>query len=249
MNFRYISNDYLVFLEVLFLIGNQLSATILQEEFSLVNGTLVNAHRSLVLKRTDHSLELRELWHNFGGAFLVDSLRKPLGENKLILTLTGNVAQNQKIHVDGYAIVACHELGHVLGGSPRQARALSSWSSVEGQADYYATNQCMWRFVDLFVPQNFYWDFTDNEVKVCDEFYGHNSDKMSGCLRIISGILSMQNYFNNTSSLEKPVFIYKKDASTVENTLEKFPSNQCRLDTMMAGLLDQPRPSCWFKRE
>lgn len=39
----------------------------------------------------------------------------------------------------------CHELGHLLGGEPKLVRPNNrkSWSSVEGQADYYATKECM----------------------------------------------------------------------------------------------------------
>ncbi len=42
---------------------------------------------------------------------------------------------------DGLAMVACHEIGHFLGGEPKKLRGRSnkkSWSSAEGQADYYA---------------------------------------------------------------------------------------------------------------
>lgn len=39
----------------------------------------------------------------------------------------------------------CHELGHLSGGEPKLIRRNGkvSWSSVEGQADYYATYICM----------------------------------------------------------------------------------------------------------
>lgn len=39
----------------------------------------------------------------------------------------------------------CHELGHLLGGDPKVVlrNGKKSWSSVEGQADYFATAECM----------------------------------------------------------------------------------------------------------
>lgn len=43
---------------------------------------------------------------------------------------------------DGYVLVACHELGHHLGGAPRFSDEDSKWASVEGEADYFATLQC-----------------------------------------------------------------------------------------------------------
>lgn len=39
----------------------------------------------------------------------------------------------------------CHEMGHLSGGDPKLVRRNGklSWSSVEGQADYFATQICM----------------------------------------------------------------------------------------------------------
>ena len=39
----------------------------------------------------------------------------------------------------------CHEMGHLSGGDPKIIRrnGKESWSSVEGQADYFATSVCM----------------------------------------------------------------------------------------------------------
>jgi hypothetical protein len=157
------------------------------------------------------------------------------------------VPQNKATSIEGYAITACHEIGHSLGGNPKQTRQLAAWSSVEGQADYYATNQCMWRFIDIYSEHPLKLD--DSTKRLCEQSYGHDVLKLKGCFRIIYGITSMQDYFNNTSSKNNPVSIFKKDYSSVNKTLEKFGSNQCRIDTMMAGLFNMQRPTCWFKAE
>ena len=43
--------------------------------------------------------------------------------------------------IDGYTLVACHELGHHLGGAPLFSG--QDWASVEGEADYFATTKCV----------------------------------------------------------------------------------------------------------
>ncbi len=42
--------------------------------------------------------------------------------------------------VAAYAEVACHELGHHMGGAPRYS---GDWASVEGEADYWGSKECM----------------------------------------------------------------------------------------------------------
>ena len=185
--------------------------------FENVNSSIFRTHAPIISNTLSGHLLIMELWQNFGGAFRVDSAHKPLGQNKFIITLTGDIPQNQHIDKDAYAIVACHEMGHVLGGAPLQSKGLSKWSSVEGQADYFATNQCMWRYVRDVPSPHKVQDFDKKIVDLCEESYQ-----------------------------DQPVHYLKKDSIQVNNTLERYPSNQCRIDTMMAGVLNQARPACWF---
>ncbi len=46
---------------------------------------------------------------------------------------------------------------------------------------------------------------------------------------------------------DAPVSIAKKDNSKVRETLTDYPSDQCRLDTYLAGAQGQARPRCWSK--
>ena len=50
----------------------------------------------------------------------------------------GGLARHKLVTPDGFALVACHEMGHHLGGAPRRG----GWASNEGQSDYYATTKC-----------------------------------------------------------------------------------------------------------
>ena len=65
-----------------------------------------------------------------------------------VLNMYGGLARHKATTVEGMALVACHELGHHLGGAPRFAGwgGTSEWASNEGAADYFATLKCLRRY-------------------------------------------------------------------------------------------------------
>lgn len=217
-----------------------------ENDFKHVNSAIHDIHAPLVSKRYNSSTELIQLYGDFGGAFKVDSARKFLGEQRFAITLTGQFAQGAAMSALGYAIVACHEWSHILGEEPKQKSKLDKWSSVEGQADYHATNKCMWRFVET-LPTPIIQSFDRDSIAMCERSFGHDLNKFLGCLRIMSGIQAMVDHFNQTESKKNPVSILSKDTTEVSATLQKYPSPQCRVDTWVAGLFDEPRPRCWYK--
>lgn len=217
--------------------------------FEKINHLIIDTYAPVVAHKYHAILELKELWHDFGGAFKVDSAQKPMGEPRFVITLTGQIPHNPHMNADGYAIVACHEIGHIVGGSPYQNRRLTMWSAVEGQADYYATNECMWHYVKRTKQENSPKSVDDQSAALCQGFYGTNLEKFEGCLRIISGIIAFRDYFNSTTSYANPVSLWRYDPRVVKETLNKYPSNQCRIDTMIAGLLNIEKPKCWHRAE
>lgn len=216
-----------------------------ESDFSDVNEAIIDTHAPLVRRQLNSTVDLVELYGDFGGAFKVDSARKPLGESRFVITLTGNIPQSGPMSADGYAIVACHEVGHILGGAPRQTKALDQWSSVEGQADYFATNQCMWKYAES-LPILMH-AFDRDGIARCERAFNNDVQKTLSCLRILSGIQAMVDYFNRTSAKDKHISINAHDPTEVLATIQKYPSTQCRVDTWMAGLFQKPRPRCWFK--
>lgn len=122
---------------------------------------------------------------------------------------------------DSLALLICHELGHLYGGTPYSD--ISNLLSAEGQADWWATNYCWPRFAEQLPSTN--PDINDRALKaalVVTAFYAANRN-----------IPAPQP---NTP-----------DATVVEETLLTHPEPQCRLDTYIAGLENAPRPSCWWK--
>lgn len=56
----------------------------------------------------------------------------------------GGLARYPDMTKAAYIAVLCHEVGHNLGGDPRYNNN-TDWAAVEGQADYWATLECMRR--------------------------------------------------------------------------------------------------------
>jgi hypothetical protein len=72
-------------------------------------------------------------------------------QEKPEIILTTSVFENSFMNTDVLALLLCHEIGHFYGNSPKQRRGRSeklSWSSAEGQADFYATAICMKKIIN-----------------------------------------------------------------------------------------------------
>jgi hypothetical protein len=218
-----------------------------ETDFKNVNEIVLNIYTPIIAEKLNSSVELKEYYYNFGGAFSRDSVRKLIGEPRFVLTLTGNIPNFASMNIAGYALVACHELGHIMGGEPRQRTALDLWSSVEGQADYFATNTCMWRYVKTLPLPELIKDLDDKTIDRCYEKFGSEIDRAHDCLKILAGIDAMAKYFNSNAKNKTNVSINNQDLSSVDRTMQKYPSLQCRVDTWMAGMFDEPRPRCWYK--
>ena len=63
--------------------------------------------------------------------------------NDWIISMFGGMARHPAMTYDGFAAIACHEVGHHMGGAPKYSRG--DWASVEGQSDYYATAKSLKR--------------------------------------------------------------------------------------------------------
>ena len=61
------------------------------------------------------------------------------------LIVNRGLISHDRMAPEVFDLFLCHELGHLLGGEPRimLRSGKLSWSSVEGQADYFSTSICM----------------------------------------------------------------------------------------------------------
>src|SRR5690606_23673424 len=65
------------------------------------------------------------------------------------------------------------------------------------------------------------------------------------CRRILRAAWATTHMAAARRDLEPPSFLTPDD-SVATSTILGYPSVQCRLDTMAAGVFLQERPSCWF---
>ncbi|MBY0414235.1 MAG: hypothetical protein K2Q18_08720, partial [Bdellovibrionales bacterium] len=145
----------------------------------------------------------------------------------------------------GFVIVLCHEIGHHLGGYPKkQASNEVSWTTTEGQADYFATSKCARRiFADddneaivakLDVPQLL--------SESCQKSFTNPND-INICIRsIVAGKAvadSSENLLAHSLKLDPKIPSYEIVAPPFKkNSIDdNHSAGQCRLNTFLQGSL------------
>lgn len=137
------------------------------------------------------------------------------------LIVYGGIARVAGSTVDSFALILCHELGHLYGGEP--LNDVHNRIAVEGQADWWATREC--------------WDQILPELPV-----RAGTPQERGFV----AALIVANFFAANRSLPAPS-LETPDPTVVPATLRTHPEPQCRLDTFRAGLEGLERPLCWFR--
>jgi predicted SprT family Zn-dependent metalloprotease len=161
------------------------------------------------------------------------------------------------------ALTLCHEMGHYLGGAPKQRlenKNQEGWSSSEGQADWFAAQSCMPKLFQFFKkskPQRLQIDLNLVDKKLC-QTSSLKSVLVEQCQWILSAGLNFTGFAKHyyDRSLE-PASLQKMASEKPDVTLHStYPSLQCRLDTFhfgamcTASLNDHSefcvRPRCWY---
>lgn len=163
----------------------------------------------------------------------------------------GGLARIPGMNDEGHALIACHELGHILGGSPKIKIKEFLWSSSEGQSDFYATNTCLkkyFRYLNglrrLSVPA----ELSETAFTLCRTTHADDLDFLI-CAHSMKGIEGFSSALMHLSQYEENLSIATSDRSVVRETLsDSYPSSQCRIDTLVQGALNGKRPLCWFRR-
>ena len=179
----------------------------------------------------------------------------------------GGLARHPEMTREGFLLVACHEIGHHLGGYPRFAA--DTWASVEGEADYYSTSKCA-RFVLDQLSTNVAWAThasVDPLVTAQCGLSFSNQNQQAMCMRSSVAGLALGR---TLGSLEGNVNVLfgTPDKTIVPQTNPDHPKAQCRLDTYFQAALCQKsetekmgsgpnqgaceapargaRPACWY---
>lgn len=233
-----------------------------QATFNDVLAKIINIYNPIVASH-GFKLQFNLLWDDG----TVNSDTDTEGDTWVINSY-GGLARYNGMTADGYAAVACHELGHHLGGSPLFSDG--SDMSVEGEADYHV-GKCLVKY------------FADDDnialmkaatidplvLSECSAAFVGNATSIAICERIaISGYV-VANILRDLDG--SPAIAYNTpDTSQVNQTNEDHPAAQCRLDTYfnssvcpavasdvefsntdpaVGACMSGPgiRPRCWFQ--
>jgi len=161
------------------------------------------------------------------------------------------------------ALTLCHELGHYLGGTPRQRlydKNKEDWSSSEGQSDWFAAHSCLPKVYQYFnknSPQKLKVVLNDKDKDICALVDNTNENSLNQCRWIMSAGLNFADFVRHYTdrSIEKPSLSAVSPEKPLITLHSQYPSVQCRLDTFRVGALCSVannkahfciRPRCWF---
>jgi hypothetical protein len=149
------------------------------------------------------------------------------------------------------ALLMCHEIGHLDGGEPffKSSRYIQN-ASVEGQADFYATNECLKKYLKskeiLAHPKA---SKSGIAKKICLTSYIEDSEDFIICQHSLNASYNLQKIHKPEDSISFEM----NDLSVRDTTLEEHPSSQCRLDTYVMGAIalenddiQLKKPRCWY---
>ncbi|MGE0172963.1 MAG: hypothetical protein AB7T49_09265 [Oligoflexales bacterium] len=204
------------------------SAGLTEDQFEAVLSKVEGAYQPIY---GSHGVQLQvnKLWTDT----TVNASAQKSGKS-WIINMYGGLARREEVTVDGFTLVACHEMGHHLGGWPQ---TLLGRMSVEGESDYFATQACakvLWK--EELQENAVYRDTVPAAGKtVCDAKY-QGEDDQNLCYRIVVAGISLGNLLSHLGG-GGDVAVDTPSTDQARRTQRTHPKAQCRLDTYVAGAL------------
>jgi hypothetical protein len=163
------------------------------------------------------------------------------------LTIMGGLLKKEYVDPATAVLILCHELGHGLGGTPFKNNdgANARPVSVEGQADYYASLVCVPR-VTAYLPQEWIGPGGQNQGLCSQESF----QAARICQFLVQGIQGLSDFLKENNPTLPALDLNSQEsalASEINSEPTYYPSPQCRIDTLVAGLKGASRPGCWWK--
>ena len=186
-----------------------------------------------VVKQRGGTLVINRLWTDD----TVNSSAEQQG-NQWIINMYGGIARHPDITYEGEALVACHEMGHHLGGAPKEGGLGGAWATDEGGADYFATLKCLREF---FAKDDNGTVVASSQIdplvtKNCEAQFKSESDQLI-CKRISLSAESVSYLFQDLSQESTRPRFDTPDTSQVNTTNDDHPATQCRMDTYFNGAI------------
>jgi hypothetical protein len=197
-----------------------------QDEFNSVLDSVEKIYSPIVAER-GATLVVSRKWDDN----TVNAYAQQQGK-KWIITMFGGLARHAAITQDGFALVACHEMAHHLGGAPK----MSGWATIEGQADYAGNLKCLRRVFANTSSAYFTRPPADDPIaaQTCDKAFSSQVDK-TVCLRGVMAGKSVTALFKQLSNDPKDAQLNTPDPAVVTTMQSSHPKTQCRLDTYFQG--------------
>lgn len=204
-----------------------------EEQFNDVLTRLERLYKEDIERKGDR-LRINRLWDDP----TVNASAQRSG-NTQILNMYGGLARHPATNIEGFALVACHELGHHNGGAPK-IRSMwgNAWATNEGGSDYFATMKCLRRFFAEDDNAAILKDLDLDPVAdaACEAQFPDEQDRLI-CLRTSLAGQSVANLFQDLRKESTPPNFGTPDKSVVSKTNDNHPATQCRLDTYFAGMI------------
>lgn len=184
-----------------------------------------------IIRSYGGQLQVKRLWSD--GTVNARASRQG---STFVVEMFGGLARHESVTKDAFALVACHEVGHHIGGVPRYSgQAGLNWASTEGQSDYFATTKCLRK---LFRDDNNESIVSSMNIEPlvkqkCEAQFSVSND-IAICKRISMAGFSASSMFAVMSNRSLPKFD-TPDPNVVSQTYESHPAYQCRLDTYFEG--------------
>ena len=177
---------------------------------------------------------------------------------------------SQYLTSGAFLITACHELGHVIGGAPKEDSIWRPHHTLEGQADYFSTLKCTrWLQEDKDLKEAFTMSRDPVIIGHCLKSFSSDDEKFETCLRSAQAGLDFVYLFEMANTESIHASFSTPSEITSGGTYGIHPAFQCRLDIFLAGAVcDSPadnelsqkdpfagacktglgkRPKCWFR--
>lgn len=194
--------------------------------------TRIDKHYRPIVEGMGKTFDLQKDWNDG----TVNAYAQQQG-NTWIIKMFGGLARHEKVTPDGFALVACHEMGHHLAGAPR----VRAWASNEGQSDYFATTKCARRIwaeddnVTIMEERISQGKVSEKAKQDCIAAKGDPQERAL-CLRSAMAGLALGNTLASLGR-QGETKIETPDNSTVSRTNDRHPKGQCRTDTYFQGAL------------
>jgi hypothetical protein len=212
-------------------VGMMTAGGITQQQFDAVLNRVENLYKADIA-RLGGTLKINHLWTDA----TVNASATRQG-NVWVLNMYGGLARHPATSEEGMALVACHEMGHHMGGAPKISGWFSTWATNEGGADYYAGLKCLRRYFAQDDNKAALASVTldPGVVETCTKQFSTEADQLI-CERISLSGDSVAYLFQALRNEANPPKYTTPDKSVVTKMNDDHPATQCRMDTYFAGM-------------